>query len=53
MLVFNKYFCNNKKSYLCFGDRVATINDFQKKTCFVGTKGVVVESQLINCLCMV
>jgi hypothetical protein len=28
MLVFNKYFCNIKKSYLCFGDRMAILNDF-------------------------
>jgi hypothetical protein len=39
MLVFNKYFCNNKKSYLCFGDRVATINDFLKKDLFCRYEG--------------
>ena len=26
--LFNKYFCRNKKVKLCFGDRVATQNDF-------------------------
>jgi hypothetical protein len=27
MLVFNKYFYKDKKSKLCFGDRVAVLND--------------------------
>jgi hypothetical protein len=28
MLVFNNYFCKNRKSKLYFGDRVAILNDF-------------------------
>jgi hypothetical protein len=28
MSLFNKYFYKNKKSELCFGDRVAVRNDF-------------------------
>jgi hypothetical protein len=32
MLIFNKYFCKNKKSKLYFGDRVIIQNDFIYQT---------------------
>jgi hypothetical protein len=51
MLVFNNYFCKNRKSKLHFGDRVAVINVF-----FTKPEGVVSSlsfrsrKQLINSL---
>jgi hypothetical protein len=32
MLVFNNYFCKNRKSKLHFGDRVAVLNVFLYQT---------------------
>jgi hypothetical protein len=32
MLVFNNYFCKNRKSKLHFGDRVAVLNVFLYRT---------------------